>query len=84
MDDCMYVINQAGRDKLRDALVGCLKAEFDPEAYADAAANEASVRIFDGQPEASFEVRARDNIHGVPWTIDIFGPNFFNLEPLDD
>ena len=83
MTEFVYILNQAGRDQLRDALVGCLIASNDPERYADACANEATVTVVDGQPEASFEIHARDNIHGVAWTIDIAGPQFFNVEPLD-
>ncbi len=83
MTEFVYVMNQAGRDQLRDALVGCLKADIDPERYADACANEATVEVIDGKPEARIEVRAAHNIHGVPWQIDIAGPMFFNAEPLD-
>lgn len=78
-----YVMNQAGRDQLRDALVGCLKSSIDPEQYADALASDADVTDIHGEPETSFEIKASDNIHRVPFTIDISGLSFFNAEPLD-
>ena len=78
-----FVMNQTGRDNLRDALSDCLRADFNPEIFADELANNATVCVIGGEPEASFEISARHNIHGIPWTITIAGPDFFNAEPLD-
>jgi hypothetical protein len=79
----VYVMNQAGRDQLRDALVGCLKTDMDPDRYAEALVNDADVTTVHGEPEVSFEIQASHNIYGIPFTIDIAGPQFFNAEPLD-
>ena len=83
MQDFVYVINQAGRDALRDGLAGVLAASIDPERYADAASDEAEVVVADGVPEISVEIRAMHNIHSIPWTITIAGAQFFNAEQMD-
>lgn len=80
--ETVFTLNQKGRDKFREALAECLKAQLDPEQYADAVASEVFAEVRDGEPEASFEVRAWDNIHGTPWTITVAGHVFFDAEPV--